>query len=175
MCRVSELAQIASGFKYSPQGIEAQFRFGAYIKDCWIIGEDRDFISAILTIDFDSVSKWAERNHIPFTTMVDLSQKDEVGELVLKDILRVNKALPEPVRVKKYAVFHKEFDPDEAELTRTRKLRRDYMFSKYGNIADALYEGKKSVPVEAKFAYKSGAVATVSADVKIREVPAMKS
>ena len=119
MDRVTQLAQISSGFKYSPQGIEAQMRFGAYIKDCWIIGEDRDFISAIITIDFDSVSKWAERQHIPFTTMLDLSQKDEVGELVLEDIMRVNKALPEPVRMKRYAVFYKEFDPDEAELTRS--------------------------------------------------------
>ena len=171
MCRVSELSQISSGYKYSPQGLEAQMRFGAYIKDCWIIGEDRDFISAIITIDFDSVSKWAEREHIPFTTMVDLSQKDEVGKLVLNDILRVNRALPEPVRIKKYAIFHKEFDPDEAELTRTRKLRREYMFSKYGNIADAIYQEKDSVPVKATFSYKSGAVATVSADVKIRDVP----
>lgn len=171
MDRASELAQIASGFKYSPQGVEAQVRFGAYIKDCWIIGEDRDFVSAIITIDFDSVSKWAERQHIPFTTMLDLSQKDEVGELALVDIMRVNKALPELVRIKKYAVFHKEFDPDEAELTRSRKLRREFMFKKYGEIADAIYQEKKSVPVTATFSYKSGAVATVSADIKIRDVP----
>ena len=137
--RVSELTQLSTGHKYSPQAIEAQTRFGAYIKDCWLLGEDQDFTAAIITIDFDSTCKWAEKNHIPFTTMVDLSQKDEVAELVLKDIQRVNNGLPPQVRMKKFAILHKPFDPDEAELTRTRKLRREYMYNKYGDMAKAIY------------------------------------
>lgn len=173
--RVSEMAQLANGFKYSPQHIEAQMRFGAYIKDCWTVGEDKDFVSAIVTIDFDSVSKWAEREHIPFTTMVVLSQKDEVGKLVAQDILRVNKTLPESVRIKKYAVFHKEFDPDEAELTRTRKLKREYMYAKYGKLAEAIYKEQKSIVAEAAFKYKDGSAGTVSAEIRIRDVEEMKA
>jgi long-chain acyl-CoA synthetase len=169
--RVSELTQLATGHRYSPQAIEAQMRFGAYIKDCWLLGENKEFTSAIITIDFDSTCRWAEKNHIPFTTMVDLSQKDEVAKLVLKDILRVNATLPPAVRIKKFAVLHKLFDPDEAELTRTRKLRREYMYNKYGDLAEAIYQGKENISVEAIFSYADGTKATVSANVKVRNVP----
>lgn len=170
--RVSELAELANGHKYSPQGIEAQIRFGAYIKDCWLLGENKDFVAGLITVDLDSVGKWAEKHHVPFTTMVDLSQKDEVADLVLRDISRVNRALPEPVRIRKFAIFHKEFDPDEAELTRTRKLRREYMYGKYGDIAEGLYSDEEVIRVSAVFAYADGSKDTVAADVKIRNVPA---
>lgn len=170
--RVSELAVLADGTKYSPQFVEAQMRFGAYIKDCWALGADRDFVAAILSIDFESVSKWAEKHRVPFTTIADLSQKEEVGKLVLHDILRVNSTLPERVKIKRYAILHKVFDADEAELTRTRKLRRTYMDQKYRELTDAVYQGKKVVPIEASFTYKDGRVGTISADVKIRDIEA---
>ena len=169
--RVTELAELATGDKYSPQGVEAQIRFGAYIKDCWILGEGRDFVAALITIDLDSVGKWAEKHHVPFTTMIDLSQKDEVAELVLRDIKRVNATLPPAMRMKKFAVFHKEFDPDEAELTRTRKLRREYMYKKYAEVAEGLYSDEDVVPISAEFAYSDGTKSTVSANIKIRIVP----
>jgi len=169
--RVTELASLSSGQKYSPQGIEAQMRFGAYIKDCWILGEGKDYVTAIITIDFDSVSKWAERHHVPFTTMIDLSQKDEVANLVLKDIIRVNSGLPPATRIKKFAIFHKEFDPDEAELTRSRKLRREYMYKKYKDIADGIYSDNDVIQVSAEFSYADGTKDIVTANVKIRKVP----
>ena len=168
--RVSELASLASGHKYSPQGGEAQIRFGAYIKDCWLLGENKDFVAAVLTIDLDSVGKWAEKHHIPFTTMIDLSQKDEVSELVLRDIVRVNKTLPTAIRIKKYAILHKEFDPDEAELTRTRKLKREFMYSKYGELAEAIYAEKEVIPISAEFAYADGSKSTVKANIRVRKV-----
>jgi long-chain acyl-CoA synthetase len=75
------------------------------------------------------------------------------------------------LRIKKFAVFHKEFDPDEAELTRTRKLRREYMYGKYGDIAEGLYSGKEIIRVSAEFSYADGSKAVVVADVKVRNVP----
>ena len=169
--RVTQLAEMATGHKYSPQAVEAQIRFGAYIKDCWILGEHRDYVTALITMDFDSVSKWAEKHHLSFTTMMDLSQKDEVAALVLRDIYRVNQGLPPPTRIKKFAVFHKEFDPDEAELTRSRKLRRDYMYSKYKDMVDGLYSTNEVIQISAEFSYADGSKDTVTAKVKIRNVP----
>jgi len=169
--RVTQLAELNNGNKYSPQAVEAQIRFGAYIKDCWILGEGREYVAGLITIDFDSVSKWAEKYHVPFTTMIDLSQKDQVAELVLKDIKRVNKGLPPWARIKKFAVFHKEFDPDEAELTRSRKLRREYMYSKYKDMADGLYSDEDIIQISAEFSYADGSKDTVTAKVKIRTIP----
>jgi long-chain acyl-CoA synthetase len=91
--------------------------------------------------------------------------------LVLKDIIRVNSGLPPATRIKKFAIFHKEFDPDEAELTRSRKLRREYMYKKYKDIADGIYSDNDVIQVSAEFSYADGTKDIVTANVKIRKVP----
>lgn len=168
--RVSELAVMSDGTKYSPQFVESELRFGAYLKDGWVIGEGRDYITAIVTIDMDSVARWAEKRGISFTTRVDLSQKDEVSRKVVEDIDLVNQMLPEKVRMQKYIVLHKEFDPDEAELTRTRKLRRTYLFDKYRDLVEGFYQDKECIDVMATFRYHDGRADTVRTSIKVRRV-----
>ncbi|MDO9334157.1 MAG: AMP-binding protein, partial [Dehalococcoidales bacterium] len=130
--RMDHMGELRSGVKYAPQYIEGRLRFSPYIKDAMVIGgKEDDYVSAIINIDFTMVGKWAEKHHIPYTTFVDLSQKNEIAELVQKDLLRVNSYLPEAARVKRFVLMHKEFDPDEAELTRTRKIRREFMETRY--------------------------------------------
>src|SRR4030042_6591623 len=131
-------------------------------------GKDKEFVSAIINMDFAMVGKWAERNHIPFTTFVDLSQKKEVADLVQKDLVRVNSYLPEASRVEKFVLLHKEFDPDEKELTRTRKLRRDFVEQRYKDLIDAMYGEKKSVTVEAPVTYRDGRNGVVSTAINVR-------
>lgn len=173
MDRLEHLGELSSGVKYAPQYIEGRLRFSPYIKDAMVIGgKDKEFVSAILNIDFTMVGKWAERNHIPYTTFVDLSQKKEVADLVQKDMVRVNSYLPEPARVRKFVLLHKEFDPDEAELTRTRKLRRDFMEERYRELISAMYQDGKSVTVKAPVTYRDGRKGVVSTDINVREVAA---
>jgi len=116
------------------------------------------------------VGKWAERHSIPYTTFVDLSQKNEVAELIKKDLVRVNSYLPEPARVRKFVLLHKEFDPDEAELTRTRKIRRDFMEERYRELIAAMYQGKDEVSVEAPVTYRDGRKGVVTTNIKVRTV-----
>ena len=74
--RLDHMGELSSGIKYAPQYVEGRLRFSPYIKDAMVVGgKDKDFVSAIVNMDFAMVGKWAERNHIPFTTFVDLSQK----------------------------------------------------------------------------------------------------
>ena len=133
-------------------------------------GKDKDFVSAILNIDFAMVGKWAERNHIPYTTFVDLSQKEEVADLVRKDLARVNGYLPKPARVRKFALLHKEFDADEAELTRTRKIRREFMEERYRDLIEAMYKDGKTVKVKAPVTYRDGRKGVVTTSIKVRNV-----
>jgi len=116
------------------------------------------------------VGKWAERNGIPYTTFVDLSQKQEVAELIKKDLARVNDYLPELSRVKRYMLLHKEFDPDEAELTRTRKLRREFMEIRYKTAIDAIFNNKESLTVDASITYQDGRKGTVSTEIRIWDI-----
>jgi len=169
--RMEHMGELSSGIKYAPQYVEGRLRFSPYIKDAMVIGgKDKDFVSAILNIDFAMVGKWAERKHIPYTTFVDLSQKQEVSELVGKDVVRVNGYLPEAARVRKFVLLHKEFDADEAELTRTRKLRREYMEERYQDLINAMYHEGKEVKVEAPVTYRDGRTGVVSTAIKVREI-----
>jgi long-chain acyl-CoA synthetase len=133
-------------------------------------GKDKQFVSAIINIDFTMVGKWAENNRVPYTTFVDLSQKKEVADLVQKDLVRVNGYVPEGARVKKFVLLHKEFDPDEAELTRTRKLRRSFMEERYKDLIGAIYSDKEEVIVEAPVTYRDGRGGSVTTAIKVRTV-----
>ncbi len=171
MDRLDHMGELRSGVKYAPQYIEGRLRFSPYIKDAMVIGgRDRDFVSAIINIDFTMVGKWAERNHIPYTTFADLSQKKEVADLVQKDLSRVNGYLPEASRVKRFVLMHKEFDPDEAELTRTRKLRRDFMEERYKELIGAIYDGRSEIDVRAQVTYRDGRQGTVDTTIRVRNI-----
>jgi long-chain acyl-CoA synthetase len=169
--RMDHMGELRSGVKYAPQYIEGRLRFSPYIKDAMVIGgKEDDYVSAIINIDFTMVGKWAEKHHIPYTTFVDLSQKNDIAELVQKDLLRVNSYLPEAARVRRFVLMHKEFDPDEAELTRTRKIRREFMETRYSDLISAIYGGKDEVQVVATVTYRDGRKGTVTTGVKIRTV-----
>lgn len=169
--RLEHMGELSSGTKYAPQYIEGRLRFSPYIKDAMVVGgKDKDFVSAILNVDFSMVGKWAERNRIPYTTFVDLSQKNEVSDLVQKDLLRVNGYLPEAARVRKFVLLHKEFDADEAELTRTRKLRRDFMEVRYQDLISAMYQDGQEVTVRAPVTYRDGRKGTVTTNIKVRSI-----
>jgi len=168
MDRVSELGKLRSGDKYAPQYIESGLRFSTYIKDSMSIGgETRDFVTAIIIMDFENVGRWAEMNRITYTTFTDLSQKEQIVDLIRTDVERVNNTLPEVARVKRYVLLHKEFDPDEADLTRTRKLKREALAKRYGELIEALYEGKEELEVEAEITYQDGRKGTLKTSLKI--------
>ncbi len=171
MDRLEHMGQLKSGAKYAPQYIEGRLRFSPYIKDAMVIGgKDKDYVSAIVNMDFAMVGKWAERHRIPYTTFVDLSQKKEVADLVRQDLERVNGYLPEQSRVQKFVLLHKEFDPDEAELTRTRKLRREFMEERYKDLIGALYGSKEKVDVQAAVTYRDGRKGQVTTSIQVRSI-----
>lgn len=169
--RAKDLSELAGGVRFAPQYVESRLKFSPYISNAMAIGDpETPFVTAMINIDFENVSKWAERHHINFTTFVDLSGKAQVYDLIQKDVERVNTGLPEAARIKKFVLLHKEFDPDEAELTRSRKLRRGFLRERYKELLDAMYGDKKEVAVEAPVKYRDGRTGVISTTVKIRYV-----
>lgn len=169
--RLQDMGELSGGAKYAPQYIEGRLRFSPYIKDAIVIGgKERDYVTAIINMDFTMVGKWAENNRIPYTTFVDLSQKDEIAELIKKDVVRVNKLLPGEATVNKFVLLHKEFDPDEAELTRTRKLRRTFIETKYKELIEALYGSRETIQAKASVTYRDGRKGSVVTGIKVRSV-----
>jgi long-chain acyl-CoA synthetase len=166
--RVKEMLTLSSGEKYSPQYIEGRLKFSPYIRNVMTVGgEDTPFVTALINVDFDNVGRWAERRGLAYTTFVDLSQKPEVYELIREDVQRVNRALPPLARVRKFVLLHKEFDADEGELTRTRKLRRGLLGERYGDMIAAMYGGDDRVEVQAAVKYRDGREGIIKTTVRV--------
>ncbi|HPU52407.1 MAG TPA: long-chain fatty acid--CoA ligase, partial [Burkholderiaceae bacterium] len=132
--------------------------------------ERRDYIGALINIDQGVVSRWAEDRNIGFSTFADLSQKPEIAELIRTEIERVNRFLPDNARVRRFANFPKELDPDEGELTRTRKLRREFLEERYGALIEGLYAGVPQVHLEIPVTYQDGRKGMLAATVALHEV-----
>ena len=138
--RVVDVSYLEDGTVFAPQRVENKLKFSPYIKEAMVVGHPRPYVAAILNIDADAVAAWAQRRKIAYSGYTDLAQNPQVYELLAGEIGRINNALAAAVRVKRFAVLHKELDPDDAEITRTRKLRRRFVAEKYAAIIDALYD-----------------------------------
>ena len=166
--RLKDLIQLGQGRKFSPQYVESRARFSQYIKDAIVLGgKDRSFVSAIIDLDRESVGHWAERKSIAFTNFAELSQMEPLRKVIRTELHKVNRNLPEYSRIRRFANMYKEFDADDSEVTRTHKLRRDFMEKKYADLISAIYEGKESVEVRTEVVYQDGKRGTISTVVHI--------
>jgi len=168
--RIKDVSRLQSGAVFAPQYIENKLKFSPYIKEAVVIGDGKPFVSAMINIDLEVVSNWAEKRGIPFAGYVDLSQKPEVRDLVYREVKKVNASLSSELRIRRFLVLHKELDPDDAEITRTRKLRRRFIAQKYRDLIDALYCDVSEVTVKALITYEDGRTAEVERTLHIMAV-----
>lgn len=173
--RAKDVSTLANGTIFAPQYIENKLKFSPYIKEAVTIGQGKEYVTAMINIDMQSVGNWAERKNVGYTSYTDLSQKPEVYELITQEVKKVNASLAKEeklrqAQIRRFLILHKELDPDDAEITRTRKLRRGFIAQKYADLINALYSGKEGLEVETKITYEDGRTANIRAFLKIREV-----
>ena len=171
MDRMDDLQPIAGDKRFSPQYAETRLRFSPYIKNALVVGRgEKDYAVALINVDYDNVGHWAESKHIVYTTFLDLSQKEGIIGLIQKEIESINKLLPEHAHIQKFINLHKEFDPDEAELTRTRKVRRDFMADKYQQLVDGLFSEEAQIDITASITYRDGTKGEIKSSLSINDV-----
>jgi long-chain acyl-CoA synthetase len=173
--RARDVGRLAGGTIFAPKYLENKLKFSPYVKEAVTLGADRPYVTALINIDLGAVGNWAERRGIAYTSYTDLSQRPEVYELIQQEVVRVNRSLLEDevlrgAQIRKFLILHKELDPDDEEITRTRKVRRGYIAQKYAALIDALYGERDRVAVEAQVTYEDGRTGTIRADVAIRVV-----
>lgn len=155
--RAKDVLTAPDGTHFSPAFVESKLKFSPYVEEAVVFGGgDRPHLVAMLVIDAQTVGAWAERRCLGYTTYTDLAQKPEVYELVAEQVDRANADLPEAVRVRRFVLLHKQLDPDDDELTRTRKVRRGMIAERYRPIVDALYALKDEVVVTTVVTYQDG-------------------
>ncbi|MFH1033208.1 MAG: AMP-binding protein [Pseudomonadota bacterium] len=168
--RIKDLMRLSGGARFSPMFIENKLKFCPYIVECIALGHERDYVTAMICIDYKHTGKWAEEHRIGYTTYTDLAAKPQIYDLIEREVVRVNRSLPEKARVQKFLLLYKEFDPDDEELTRTRKLRRKFIGQRYIREIEALYQGTDQVHVESEIRYQDGKTTTIVADLQIRRM-----
>ena len=168
--RVGEVVHTSKGERFIPNYIENRLKFSPYIKDVAVLGTGRDYLCAMVCIDGEAAGHWAEVRGIPYISYADLSQKPQVCDLVAAAIDRVNEVLPEGLRIRRFVNLHKEFDPDDGEITRTRKLRRNVVEERYATVIDALYSGAESVVMKAQITYDTGDTGVIERTLAVRNL-----
>ena len=137
--RLADVLRVADGSRFSPTLIENKLKFSPYIREAVVIGEARPYLVALIQIDMGPVANWAEVNRLPFTTFKDLTNKPAIYQLIATAVARVNQDLPKVIQIRRFALFDKELHADDEELTRTHKVRRAAVHSKYTAMIEALY------------------------------------
>ncbi len=169
--RMDDLITLPCGDVVAPQEIESRLKYSPYIKDAWVHAEQGcESLSAVIIVDAANTGQWADKAKVAYTTFGDLSQKVEVYELIRGEIAKINEDLPEVRRISRYVNLHKEFDPDERELTRNRKLRRSFLRERYAGLAKALSGDDTSIEVEAEFTYQDGRIGKIKTALQIATV-----
>jgi len=168
--RMKDIMTLQSRERFSPQFIENKMKFSPYVKEAVCIGQGRDFVMALICIDFSILGKWAEDHRIGYTTYTDLASKPEVYDLVEKEVRKVNATLVGSQQIQKFALLYKELDADDDELTRTRKVRRGFVDQKYADIIEGIYAGKGQIPIDAVIKYQDGKTSQLKTTIHVRDL-----
>ena len=167
--RAKDVLTAADGTPFSSAFIENKLKFSPYVEEAVTFApagtgvrqdsapsDGSDGMTAILTIDPRTTGSWAEHERLGYTTYTDLAGKQEVRDLVAEEVHRSNEDLPESIRVTRFVLLHKQFDPDDDEITRTRKVRRNVIQERYADIIEALASGADDVTIRSLITYQDG-------------------
>jgi long-chain acyl-CoA synthetase len=172
--RAKDVGKLSNGAMFAPNYIENKLKFSPHVKEAVTFGDGRDRVCTFINIDMGSVGNWAERRGIPYSGYTDLAQKPEVYGLIRECVEKVNAELAGEgdlahSQVHRFLILHKELDPDDDELTRTRKVRRGFVAEKYNVLIDAMYAGREKQHIETLVRLEDGRTNMVAADLVIAD------
>jgi long-chain acyl-CoA synthetase len=169
--RAKDVGALADGTPFAPQFIENKLKFSPFIREAVAFGDARPYVAALVAIDLATVGKWAERRNLAYTSFQDLSARAEVRALLVEEIRACNATLPPGGRIRRFLLVNKEFDADDNEITRTRKIRRRFVAEKYAAAIAALYGEAEDVELTTEITYEDGRTGQLKVRLKIADVP----
>ena len=170
--RAKDVGKLNDGTLFAPKYIENKLKFFSFIKEAVLFGDGRDYSTAFINIDLDAVGNWAERRGLAYSGYIDLSNLDEVYQLIKECVDKVNRDLSADSRlansqIRRFLILHKELDADDGELTRTRKVRRNFVGERYDILVEALYSDKTECHIDTQVTFEDGRTGSLAADVRI--------
>ncbi len=165
--RAKDVGKLSDGSPFAPQFTENKLKFSPFIREAVAFGDRRPFVTAMIAIDLSTTGAWAERRGLPYSSFMDLSRKPEVAALIMDEIAKVNATLPEANRVRRILLLNKDLEADDAEITRTRKVRRGFVAEKYAGVIEAFYGGATDVEVTMEITFEDGRKSTLTSNIPI--------
>jgi long-chain acyl-CoA synthetase len=141
MDRKKDIIITAGGKNITPAYIENKLKFSTYIQDAVVIGDGRKYLVALILIDEDNVTKYAQDHRIPFTTFADLTQNQQIQKLIEGEVSKVNKTLSKVETIKKFELLPRRFYEEDGDVTPTKKVKRRFLEKRYTDVIDNMYSG----------------------------------
>ncbi|WBU60654.1 long-chain fatty acid--CoA ligase [Paracoccus albus] len=172
--RAKDVGKMADGSMFAPKFVENKLKFYPNILEAVVLGNGRDYCTAMINIDLNAVGNWAERNNIPYASYQELAGHPQVYATIKSHVEEVNRSVAEDemlsgCQIHRFLVLHKELDADDGELTRTRKVRRNVIAEKFSDLVTALYDGSDSVYTETEVTYEDGRKGKIKATLKVED------
>jgi long-chain acyl-CoA synthetase len=168
--RAKDVGKLADGTPFAPQFIENKLKFSPFVREAVAFGDQRSFVAAMVAIDMTTVGKWAEQRSLPYTSYLDLARKPEVAQLIVQEVAKINATLPEAIQVRRIVLLNKELDADDAEITRTRKVRRGFVAEKYAPVIAALYDGSKQTQLTMDITFEDGRKSQLTSTMLVYDI-----
>lgn len=137
--RKKDIIITSGGKNVSPSEIENNIKTSPFIKEAIVIGDDRKFLSALIGIEYDIVSNWALRKNIAHTTYRNLSENEEVQNLIWDEIQKANE-YTSSLQIRKFRMLTKELDHEDGDLTATQKAKRNVIMEKFSDLIEDMYK-----------------------------------
>lgn len=170
--RAKDVGKLNDGTLFAPKYIENKLKFYSYIQEAVLFGDGRDYSTAFINIDLDAVGNWAERKNLAYSGYIDLANLPEVYQLLKECIDKVNADLSQDSRlgnsqIRRFLILHKELDADDGELTRTRKVRRNFVAERYETLINSLYTDAEECHVNTQVTFEDGRTGMLEADIRL--------
>jgi len=137
--RVSDMMISSAGRNIAPQNLENMLKASNYIMDAVLIADGRPYLTALIAIDEETVSHWAQNHDVPFSSFADLATRPEVVSLVQGEVRKVNQSWSDREQILDFRILKWELTHDEEELTPTLKVRRKIICERYSDLIEEMY------------------------------------
>jgi long-chain acyl-CoA synthetase len=140
--RKKDLIKTSGGKYVAPQHIESRLKAACpYLSQVLVLGNNRNFCTALVTLDPDTIERWAKESGLENLAYADLVKHDKVRAMVQEAVDATNAQLARYETIKKFAILEAELSIESGELTPSMKVKRNVVEGKNKAMIDGLYDG----------------------------------
>jgi long-chain acyl-CoA synthetase len=143
--RARDFIVTSGGKTISPSFVENVLRTSPYVAEAVVFGHGRNYLTALIEIDADTVSDWARNHDVPYTGFTSLASSPHVVHLLKTEVERLNGELARVEQIKDFRILPKALDPEEEgePVTPTRKVKRHLMYERFKALVETMYDDRE--------------------------------